>query len=142
MNTCLLFILDFSLTAWMKEQEINLGQKLPRYAVDLLAEELGIAGYLQEGQCTRAAYQPDKHGWNATGNNLQPIFTTFRRSFTLDGNMHYRYIYIFSSPYVHNCSPIILLPEQTNMAGMQQVTIYIEDFTNFRRCSLLLIHLE
>jgi hypothetical protein len=44
----------------MKEQEINLGQKLPRYAVDLLAEELGIAGYLQEGQCTRAAYQPDK----------------------------------------------------------------------------------
>ena len=97
MNNCLLFILDFSLTTWMKEQEINLGQKLPRYAVDLLAEELGIAGYLQESQCTRAAYQPDKHGWNTTGNNLQPIFTTFRRCFTLDGNMHYRYIYLFIS---------------------------------------------
>ena len=64
----------------MKEQEINLGQLLPQYAVDLLAEELGIAGYLLDSQCTRADYQPDKQGWNSTGNNNYiEDFTVFRR---------------------------------------------------------------
>ena len=53
----------------MKEQQISLGQQLPQYAVDLLTEELGIAGYLQEQQCQRSGYQPNQHGWNQTGNH-------------------------------------------------------------------------
>lgn len=60
----------------MKEQDITLSQKLPQFGVDLLMEELGVAGYLQKTQCQRQGYSPDGHGWNKTGNHCF-YWTTF-----------------------------------------------------------------
>lgn len=72
-------IVDFSLTHWLNEQDIKLGQSLPQYGVDLLLEELGVAGYLQDTACQRSSYLPDNHGWNMTGKGQSSflLFTSF-----------------------------------------------------------------
>ncbi|VDI38368.1 Hypothetical predicted protein [Mytilus galloprovincialis] len=54
----------FSLAAWLDNNKIDLGQQLQSYYVDMLMEELGIAGYLLNPQCRVAAYQADTNGFN------------------------------------------------------------------------------
>ncbi|CAG2196992.1 unnamed protein product [Mytilus edulis] len=58
-------IKDFPLAAWLDNNKIDLGQQLQSYYVDMLMEELGIAGYLLNPQCRVSAYQADTNRWNA-----------------------------------------------------------------------------
>jgi hypothetical protein len=44
--------------------DINAGQQLQSYIVDLLLEELDVAGYLINPQCQMSSYQPYTEGWN------------------------------------------------------------------------------
>jgi hypothetical protein len=39
-------VTGFSLSAWLDDHDINAGQQLQSYIVDLLLEELDVAGYL------------------------------------------------------------------------------------------------
>lgn len=52
------------MSAWLDNNKIDLGQQLQSYYVDMLMEELGIAGYLLNPQCRVAAYQAEANGWN------------------------------------------------------------------------------
>lgn len=65
-----LFFKDFSLSRWLLNQNIAVGQQLPDYAVDLLTEQLGIAQYLQNKQCSKQNMYPINAGWNTLGNNV------------------------------------------------------------------------
>lgn len=60
---------DFSMVKYMGELGVNtnVGQ-LPNYAVDLLMEDLEVAGFLQEPQCELNSYAGAlANGWDTTG---------------------------------------------------------------------------
>ena len=60
--------IDFSLSGWLENQKISIGTSIPKHAVDLLTEQLGFAGYLQDFQCSRDDYQTMVNGWDSSGN--------------------------------------------------------------------------
>jgi len=55
-------VTGFSLSAWLDDHDINPGQQLQSYIVDLLLEELDVAGYLINPQCQMSSYQPYTEG--------------------------------------------------------------------------------
>ena len=57
-----LSVTGFSLSAWLDDHDINPGQQLQSYIVDLLLEELDVAGYLINPQCQMSSYQPYTEG--------------------------------------------------------------------------------
>lgn len=62
------FLKDFSLSHWLVNEHIVVGQKLPDYAVDLLTEQLGIAQYLHKNQCKTRNMHHVSNVWNTSGN--------------------------------------------------------------------------
>ncbi|XP_071123204.1 uncharacterized protein [Mytilus edulis] len=58
---------NFSLSHWLVNENIVVGQTLPDYAVDLLTEQLGIAQYLHENQCTTRNIYHANNVWNTSG---------------------------------------------------------------------------
>ena len=42
--------------------------QLPSWAVDLMMEDLEIAGFLQDPQCDTSTYVSLANGWDTTGN--------------------------------------------------------------------------
>jgi hypothetical protein len=46
-----------------------LTNQLPSWAVDLMMEELEIAGFLKDPQCDFSSYSTTSKGWDNTGNN-------------------------------------------------------------------------
>ncbi|XP_063447893.1 uncharacterized protein LOC134727441 [Mytilus trossulus] len=59
---------DFSLVSYMSELEVDTNvNQLPSWAVDLLMEELGIAGFQKEPQCELSSYSGAlANGWDST----------------------------------------------------------------------------
>ncbi|XP_052083538.1 uncharacterized protein LOC127720830 [Mytilus californianus] len=59
---------DFSLVSYMSELDVNTNaNKLPSWAVDLLMEELGIAGFQEDPQCELSSYSgAQSNGWDTT----------------------------------------------------------------------------
>ena len=60
---------DFSLVSYMSELDVNTNvNQLPSWAVDLLMEELGIAGFQKDPQCDLTSYSGAlSNGWDSTG---------------------------------------------------------------------------
>ena len=49
---CFLLFPDFSLHVWKQSKYLNIYEPLPEYGLSLLFEELGVAQYLNQRQCS------------------------------------------------------------------------------------------
>ena len=60
---------DFSLVSYMSELDVDTNvNQLPSWAVDLLMEELGIAGFQKDPQCELSSFSGAlANGWDSTG---------------------------------------------------------------------------
>lgn len=53
----------------MGDLDVNTNvNQLPSWAVDLMMEELEIAGFLKDPQCDFSSYSTTSKGWDNTGN--------------------------------------------------------------------------
>jgi len=53
----------------MGDLDVNTNvNQLPSWAVDLMMEELEIAGFLKDPQCDSSSYSTTSKGWDNTGN--------------------------------------------------------------------------
>jgi len=62
-------IVDISLSEWMKDKGLQLGQSLSTALANRLLDELGLSPFMNDEQCDRYSgiYAGSVDGWNSKG---------------------------------------------------------------------------